>query len=90
MFRLGICSNDVDEIPGDVAGLVHRTQFGDGFGGAFVPYDADAGITGDVRFDISVQLRFLIRASPGNEGHFLGGCSPGYSGECASSKQFCG
>ena len=68
----GVRSDDVDEVPCDVAGLVHRAQLGHRFVGAFVPYRRDFGIVRDVRLHVRTMLRLLIRTAPRHERDVIG------------------
>ena len=85
----GVSCDHVDEVPGDVAGFVHRAQFRNGFGRGFVPHDAHIRVHFLIGLDIGLLLAVLVRTAPGDERHVvshlhgvaLGQCSAGSNGE---------
>ena len=68
---LAVRAFDVDEVPGDVAGLVLGAQLGDRVARALVPDHVDAGLR-HVGLDIGLQLRGLVGAAPGDDRHAVG------------------
>ncbi len=68
---LAVRALDVDEVPGDVAGLVLGAELGHGLVRALVPGEGGLGL-GGVGLGVGLLLRGLVGAAPGDDGHRVG------------------